>query len=221
MGGFSKLILEYQPMSYRTKHNQIKQGDIFNRLTVIEQSETKNYHLHWLCQCECGNTKIVKGHNLKNGHTKSCGCLNIERGTAHGMSAIAEYHVWNAMIQRCNNSNNNNYKNYGGRGISVCNRWLEIENFMADMGERPTSNHQIDRIDNNGNYEPNNCRWVTQSENMRNTRASKYWWIDGVRYDTSKQAAKELGVAESTINAWCDGYRHHPPRPNCYSELKY
>jgi len=145
----------------------------FGRLTVLEFAE--NYK--WLCKCECGKEKIVYGCSLRSGNTKSCGCLNKEVHTKHGHSIKGKrsktYMSWASMLKRCNNPNHKDYKNYGGRGVKVCDRWLNkengFENFLEDMGEMP-GKHQIDRTDNDGNYEPTNCRWVTPKENCRNRR---------------------------------------------------
>ncbi len=131
----------------------------------------------WLCLCDCGNFKTISRNKLITGHTKSCGCLVAEvsrrRFTTHGHNSrgvrSSEYTTWDAMIQRCTNPHCCQFRNYGGRGISVCKRWMKFENFFADMGRRPTGK-SIDRINNNGNYEPGNCKWSTPSEQLRNRR---------------------------------------------------
>ena len=144
----------------------------FTRLTVIDFDGVRGKHSFWKCECECGSVLVVSSCNLVRGNTKSCGCLQIERTkkalTTHGRSDATIYNMWRTMVNRCYNKTQDSYSNYGGRGMAVCKRWLKFENFLDDMGDRPFLNAQIDRIDNNKGYQPDNCRWVTPKENARN-----------------------------------------------------
>lgn len=130
--------------------------------------------LKWECVCDCGSINAVFGHKLQSGYTKSCGCLKSETATKHGLVKHPLYQIWLAMKQRCYNKNISNHSDYGGRGITVCDRWLDsFENFFEDMGERPSDEYSIDRIDNNQGYSPENCKWSTRSEQSINQRVKK------------------------------------------------
>lgn len=173
----------------KTNRPDIKIGDVFDRLTVTA-SDGRNRHRHpmWICECSCGSVCRIDGGNMKNGHTRSCGCLAREarRKVVHGEAALRtrskEYGIWVSMIGRCYNENDRAYKDYGGRGIKMCRRWRESYTaFLADMGRRPSPKHSIDRIDNDRGYAPNNCRWATQKEQGRNTRRTRMIAMDGER----------------------------------------
>ena len=155
-------------------------GQRFGRLTVVAYAETRgkigNRRPYWLCKCDCGNEKIVSATQLKCKHTKSCGCLSRETtgdlNRTHNMSRTHIYGIWCSMKERCNNPQCKSFKNYGGRDITVCERWLEFENFYADMGERPEG-LSLERIDNNKGYSLDNCKWATRKEQMRNSRRNR------------------------------------------------
>jgi hypothetical protein len=139
-------------------------------------------HRKWLCLCDCGNQKHIQVNQLVHNKVKSCGCLvlldlgnkNNAHKITHGMSKHSSYRCWSAMLHRCENPSNNKYEYYGGRGISVCDRWHIFSNFLEDMGEKPTG-LSIDRINNEGNYEPGNCRWATSKEQNNNRRRRRWW----------------------------------------------
>jgi hypothetical protein len=157
----------------------MKVGDIYNECEVMEllpdpKCPIGGRHPTARVRCFCGKIFICQRGNLSNGNTRSCGCLNIQlligRSTTHGMSKTPIYHVWEDMISRCSNPNSCNWDNYGGRGIEVCERWRKFENFFQDMGDIPEDGLTIDRKNNEGNYEKDNCRWATRLQQARNRR---------------------------------------------------
>lgn len=147
-------------------------GQTFGRLTVVGLAGRDDRYVFWHCRCECGNLSVVRGQGLTNGSTpiKSCGCLQREKVTTHGLEKHSLYHVWSGMMKRCYHPQNPKYKDYGGRGITVCERWKDIRNFIADLKEKPVGK-SLDRYpDPDGNYEPNNVRWATPLEQRHNRR---------------------------------------------------
>lgn len=156
----------------------------FGRLVVIEAAENKGKKPRWLCQCDCGKTKIVHSSSLKNGNTKSCGCFRTETTIARCSTNRSKdktlYAVWNTIKQRCNNPNNKSYSNYGGRGITICDEWYNYDNFYEwSINNGYKHGLEIDRINNSLGYSPDNCRWVTKSVNANNKRNVKQYTING------------------------------------------
>ena len=152
-------------------------GERFGRLVVIGEAGHQKAKRLWLCQCDCGGKAQPTTHNLRSGNTQSCGCWKREAAAGtlatHGMAYTREYGIWRGMIRRCTNPNCNAFKYYGARGITVCDRWLAgFENFYADMGASGPG-LSIDRINNDGNYEPGNCRWATHKQQANNQRRSR------------------------------------------------
>ncbi len=147
-------------------------GKRVGRWTVLRRAGcTPKRGFNWLCRCACGTEKIVSGGTLRQRTSRSCGCLQREAVTKHGMAGTPIYKVWRGMFDRCVNPNDASFARYGGRGIKVCQRWLNFEKFLADVGV-PFEGQSIDRIDNDGNYEPNNVRWETRSGQARNRCSS-------------------------------------------------
>lgn len=161
-------------------------GLVVGRLTVICFAGI-NPRSMWRCRCECGKECEVATKYLTSGRTVSCGCVRAEKASTlaktHGKSKRPEHKVWKKIRQRCTNESNLSFPNYGGRGIKMCSRWLNsFEAFIEDMGERPSRDHSIERIDNDGDYEPSNCIWATKDVQSRNTRRTVFVVYRGERH---------------------------------------
>jgi hypothetical protein len=182
-------------------------GQRFGRWLVVKYSHTAGGHVRWVCRCDCGTEKIVRGSYLSEGSSRSCRCLIREKlahlATKHGQATNArgnnpspEYRAWASMINRCERPTYRGFHRYGGRGITICDRWRSsFESFFEDMGKRPSGDHSLDRFPNNdGNYEPGNCRWATRKEQAANrldpwvTRRKR----NGLR-DDDKEGPKHSG----------------------------
>lgn len=173
-------------------------GTVFDSITVDHYVGSSM----WACTCECGVKKHIRGDHLRQGRVKSCGCKRGQLVTAikttHGLSHEDWYNSWQHMVNRCTNTENDGYADYGGRGISVCERWLDPKAFFEDMGERPTAKHSIERENVNGNYEPGNCVWATAHVQTRNTRRSVHVTCRGVT-KVMTDWAKDVGISAALL----------------------
>lgn len=193
-------------------------GKRFGRWLVTGRAETVALHTFWFCHCDCGATRAVRTKSLLRGASTSCGCFNRDvvgqiaasTNRRHGMTRTPTYTSWQAMRTRCENPRRIGFANYGGRGIAICERWHSFENFLADMGERPIG-ASLDRLNNDGNYEPGNCRWATRCEQNRNRRSVRMTparvhlvrWLAGAGM-MHKEIVEVLGV---TVNMVGDATR--------------
>lgn len=179
-------------------------GMTFGRLTVVRLDPVKDVRRYWLCRCRCGKEVLVRPTNLVHGKTQSCGCLGADllatRNTTHGAYTSLEHRVWQAMKARCYNPKHKSFARYGGRGIQVCDRWrLSFAAFRSDMGPRPSPRHSIDRLDNQGNYEPHNCRWATPLQQQENRKSNSRFLTIAGETKLVVQWSKVSGVQAQTI----------------------
>jgi hypothetical protein len=210
-------------------------GHRFGRLTVLKRIETPNLckPTGWLCKCDCGNECAVITYNLRSGTTQSCGCLQLEKTRTHGYSRLPgtgkktpTYRSWQSMIARCSNPSCFGFEHYQKKGITVCERWKKFENFLADMGKRPT-NKTLERKDNSKGYEPDNCKWATKLEQANNRETNRRFTYRGEEYSLS-QLARHTGASRSMLRGrlilstgWTvEGAVHTPRIPNSKSRQR-
>ena len=178
-------------------------GKRFGKLIVVSYFGKKGRYINWNTKCDCGGEKVVSRGHLRSGRTKSCGCINklmmTKRMTIHGNYYTPSYRIWKSMISRCTYPTNISYKNYGGRGITVCNRWMDsFKNFYHDMGDVPR-NMTLERVDNNKNYNPDNCKWATDKEQANNRRSNNILSYNGRSMNIS-QWAIVLNIKRKTLS---------------------
>lgn len=171
-------------------------------MLTVESAFRDGKAIRWSCTCDCGNRTSPFANNVRRGLTTSCGCLHIKAITKHGLTNHPLRKIWKGMIARCTIKTARGYSSYGGRGITICERWLEsFDAFASDMGNRPTPKHTIDRINNEGGYEPENCRWATPSAQAWNRRDTKIFVIHGIS-ETLGGWAGIAGVTRASIASW-------------------
>lgn len=180
-------------------------GRRFGRLVIVRIAGRKNGEVYWSCLCDCGAMHESPGGSIRRGDTRSCGCLQKDNTPRkHGATnrvrgATPEYRSWMGMNSRCYLKTTKGYHRYGGRGITVCDRWrYSFVNFLADMGTKPSPNHSIDRVNNDGNYEPGNCRWATRKEQNRNRCTTVFITIGSLSQSVSEWS-RNIGISKSTI----------------------
>ena len=195
-------MVEAQPISTNPLFKDLT-GRNFGLWTVVAYGGKRGKKSVWICKCQCGTERSVDAASLIAGRSTGCDCKRKATTAAmlrtHGASATNEYTIWLGMKRRCLRPKCKSFKNYGGRGITICDRWLEsFDHFLADMGERPSPMYTLERIDNDGNYEPGNCRWATRKEQCNNTRKNRLLTFDG-RTMTMSEWSRETGIASSWI----------------------
>lgn len=230
-----KLLAEYRagprkgtrtPESYRAEDLT---GRAFGRWTVLSRApnvvdRAGHARVMWNVQCACGSVRAVQSAILRNGNSQSCGCISRERMRAMGISNLRhghtagkqpdgqsihthEYRSWKGIIQRCTNPARRSWKDYGGRGVTVCAAWRDFACFIADIGTAPSPAHSVDRVDPNGNYEPGNCRWATRREQANNTRRTRFLTLPDGRRVSRADYARETGQSYWTVRGMDDRAR--------------
>ena len=179
-------------------------GKRFGRLEVLGRAANKGVKVTWACRCDCGKSSVAFAGDLRSGRHTSCGCYHREKVSRHGHSKASEngrsltYSSWTSMRSRCTNENDPAWWRYGGAGITVCDQWSDFQNFLRDMGERPSLGHSIDRIDGTRGYSPENCRWATRKEQSRNMRSNRHITKDG-ETKTVAEWAEVSGINEERL----------------------
>jgi len=178
----------------------VKPGDQYDRVSIIREVEQVREKRRFLCRCDCGAVKVIKLNSLRTGKTKSCGCLLVERRLKHGFFGTKQYTVWHDMKQRCLNPNEKWFKNYGARGITICKEWLDPKVFCEwALMNGYQDNLTIERIDNNGNYCPENCKWIPGEEQHKNTRRNRKITFNG-KTQILTDWARELKISCSALS---------------------
>lgn len=176
----------------------------FGRWTSPGIFQRRDPHIYWLARCDCGVARWVRSDAPTGGRSTSCGCYAREVWSTHGAKKSPEWEAWSAMRKRCTNPNHRFYHRYGGRGIGICERWSSFERFLEDMGSRPSSKHSLDRIDNDGNYSPENCRWATQKEQMRNRSANRIVTVRGEQMCLADAVDRFAAASYATVQQRLD-----------------
>lgn len=204
------------------------EGKKFERWTVMEKVDNNiRNETMYKCVCDCGKESIIMAANLRKGISKSCGCLRHEIKSTHGHAGNGkwsrEYNTWSSMMRRCHNPKATGFKHYGGRGIKVCDAWKSFEGFLSDMGDRPEL-HSLDRIDCNGDYEPNNCKWSTVTEQSINTRvrSNSKSGYKGIGWEPRRNKWRtRITVEKKSIQIGEFTHLHEAIKARKEAELKY